>query len=131
MNFSLLTVSPLYTGILGLILVALTLAVVNKRRKDLIAVGDGGDKEMTKLIRIHGNFTEFVPLAVIMMVILEVNQVDELMLHGLGIALVIGRLLHAAGLKKSLGGSMPRVIGTALTLIVIIVESVYCIGFLF
>jgi uncharacterized membrane protein YecN with MAPEG domain len=131
MSLTLLTITPLYVGILALLLVFLSFAVISVRRSARIGIGDGGDKALLRKVRVHGNFVEYVPIALIMMAILEVNQVDNMVLHGLGMALVIGRVLHATGLSKSAGTSPQRFIGTASTFLVIVIEAIYCISFAF
>jgi len=60
-----------------------------------------------------------VPLALILLLILELDQTVPLLLHGFGIALVIARLVHAVGLSRAAGNSAGRAVGAGLTLLVI------------
>ena len=88
-----LTVTMLYGGSLALWFLVLSARVVGRRRAG-IGLGDGGDTLMLRAIRGHGNFAEYVPLALILLAALELNGTSIYVLHGLGIALLAGRLLH-------------------------------------
>jgi uncharacterized membrane protein YecN with MAPEG domain len=59
-----------------------------------------------------------VPLALLLLLVLELNQTLPLLLHAFGIALVIGRIIHAVGLSGTPGHSSGRVVGAAITLVV-------------
>lgn len=113
-----------YAGLLALFYIALSFRVISLRRKYKIGINSGQEKELERAIRVHANFGEYVPLAIFLMFLLELNQSSELMLHILGSALFIGRVLHALGLDKSAGTSLPRMIGMLLTFSVIIVAAV-------
>ncbi|MGD8476722.1 MAG: MAPEG family protein, partial [Burkholderiales bacterium] len=65
-----LTVTALYSGSLALWFLVLSARVVARRRTG-IYLGDGGDASMQRLVRGHANFAEYVPLALIMLAVLE------------------------------------------------------------
>ncbi|MCS6759577.1 MAG: MAPEG family protein [Candidatus Devosia euplotis] len=50
-------------------------------------------------IRQHGNFIEWVPLTLVLMILAEAQGIDALWLHAAGVLLLIGRLAHPFGLK--------------------------------
>ena len=56
-------ITGMYAGILALFLVALSVRTLRTRRRNQIAVGDGGNSEMLRAMRVHGNFAEYAPLA--------------------------------------------------------------------
>jgi len=85
-----------------------------------IGIGDGGDKSLLLAIRAHGNATESIPLALVLLAALELNQASVLTLHGFGAALLLARLLHALGLSRSGKASPGRFLGTLLTLVVLL-----------
>jgi len=120
-------VTTLYAGILGLLYIGLSLFVIRGRFKYRVGVGDGGDDALFKRIRLHGNFIEYVPFALILMVLAEREGAPEQWMHGLGLALVVGRLLHIYGFSRTDGTSFGRFVGTVITFFVIIVASVLCI----
>lgn len=111
----LIQITPLYASILVLIFLALSVHVVRLRRARKIGVGSGQVPELELAVRVHGNFSEYVPLAVLLLLFMELNGVGAAWLHAYGGLLVIARILHAAGLGKSAGITAGRVAGTALT----------------
>ena len=114
-------VTALYAGLLALLLVVLTLRVVRLRWKFRVGLGDGGERAMTRAIRVHGNATEHVPVALLLLLVAELNHAGPALLHGCGAVLVVARLLHAVGLGKSAGASWQRAAGTVGTVGVIVV----------
>ena len=120
-------VTPLYAGLLVLLFVILSLRVVGRRRSGSISLGDGGNPAVLRVIRGHANFAEYVPLALVLMVILEISHFSIYVLHALGIILVVARLLHAYALSYSDKFMFGRVAGAALTFLVLLIEAVLCI----
>jgi len=120
-------VTTLYTAILGLIYVALTFYVIKGRFKAKVSLGDGKDAILSKRIRAHGNFIEYVPLALILLFLAETEGVSETLLHILGAALVIGRISHPIGLIAKEGTSFARASGVILTLLVIFITAILCL----
>jgi len=113
-------ITALYAGLLGLILVYLSYGVVVHRKKHQVGIGDGDNKELSLAIRVHANFTEYVPIALILLAILESFHGNPLFVHLGGILLVVARVLHAYGLGKSVGASFGRVLGTSVSWLVIL-----------
>jgi uncharacterized membrane protein YecN with MAPEG domain len=121
-----LNVTALYTGILLVMLVVLSLYVVKGRWVNKVGLGDAGNADMLKRMRTHANFVEYVPLALIGMYLLEVTKHSALILHALGIALVVARLLHAYGMNRR-SPNFGRAGGASLTLTILLVEAVMLI----
>lgn len=119
-------VTPLYAGLLALMYVGLGLRVVQFRQRG-IPLGDGGDPKMLRVIRGHANFGEYVPLALLLMVILELSRFSIYLLHGLGIALVVSRLLHGYALSFTPRFRFGRVWGATITFVVLLIEAVLCL----
>jgi uncharacterized protein len=111
-----LKTSALYVALIVLMGVVLTFLVINQRRTKLIGIGDGGDKTMARLIRVHGNFTENAPSALAMLILLPLVGAAGWVIHAVGLLFLAGRGLHASGLSKSAGSSIGRVGGMMLTL---------------
>ena len=112
------TVTSLYAGILGLMLVALTTRVVVGRWQTGVGIGYGDSKSLRRWIRVHANFAEHVPLAVVLLLVCELNGVDSRWLHVAGSALVVARVLHMLGLSRSPGISAGRFIGSLFTVLI-------------
>ena len=113
-----------YAGLLGLLYVVLSVRVIRLRKRYKIGINSGQEKELERAIRVHGNFSEYVPIALFLILLLELNQAEAWLLHALGAGILFGRLLHAMGLDKSTGVTMYRTIGMVLTFLTIIVASV-------
>jgi uncharacterized protein len=121
-----MTVTPLYAGLLALLFLALSLRVVQMRGTG-ISLGDGGNPAMLRRIRGHANFAEYVPLILIMMALLELRKFSIYVLHGLGITLLVSRLLHGYALSFTEKFKFGRFWGTLLTYIAMVVAGVLCI----
>ncbi len=123
MMFSLET-SSIYIALCGILLILLAIFVVAGRRKNLVGIGDGGIKAMNRAIRVHANATEYIPIALLLLVALESTGASAWQIHTLGCVLVASRIAHAIGLSKSAGTSMPRFWGTLGTWLMILVASI-------
>ena len=92
------SITALYAGILALIVVALAINVTVHRVKLRVPLGDGGNPQMLRMIRLHGNAAEYIPLALVLMAIYEINGGWHTALHIVGIALIAGRVLQTWGM---------------------------------
>ena len=120
-------VSFLYAGLLGLLLIALSTQVVLARRRYRVRLGPGADEGMQLAIRVQANFTEYVPFALLLLVLSEITGLPTGAVHGAGILLLASRVLHARGLSQSAGWSFGRFYGTAGTWLVIVALSLWLI----
>jgi uncharacterized membrane protein YecN with MAPEG domain len=111
-------ITGLYAAILALMVVILAIRVTLRRRAVKVGIGNGGDAVLAQRIRVHANAAEYVPLALILLLILELNQTQPLLLHVFGCVLILGRLLHAFGLSSSPGLTPGRAYGMLLTWLV-------------
>lgn len=119
MSLDNVAITGLYAGILGLFVIPLSAHVILNRYRAKIGLFDGGDPQLGKAIRIHGNFTEHVPLALILMLASELNGAEAEIMHALGVILVGARLFHVYGLGISTGQSVGRFLGVMGTWLVI------------
>ncbi|MFW5926668.1 MAG: MAPEG family protein [Wenzhouxiangella sp.] len=121
------TVTMFYAGLLGLILIAMSMRLVMMRRRLKVGLGSGGNEVMQRQVRAHANFCEYVPLALLLLLLMEsASTVPVPALHALGIALVAGRILHGFfGLNLSSGTSLGRFWGTFLTWLVIVIGALW------
>ena len=117
-------ITPIYTGFFGIMLVLLSWRVTKLRQKYDAKMGDGGHSELTAAVRAQGNLTEYLPLALLLMWMLETMQFGPWIIHGLGILLIIARLMHIHGLNEPSRAGVGRKIGTRLTWLHIIACSV-------
>lgn len=110
-----MAVTALYGALLALLFLALSVRIVGLRRRLRVAVGDGGEPQLLRAIRAHGNFAEYVPLSVLLLAMAEVQGGTPILLHALGIALLAGRVAHAWGLNQPNEDLRYRVFGMAAT----------------
>jgi uncharacterized membrane protein YecN with MAPEG domain len=125
-------VTGLYAGILALIYVGLSIYVIRFRLKHQVSIGDGGHDTLHKAVRAHGNFAEFVPLPLILILLLEMNNFNPfeetpLYLHGLGILLVLGRCAHVFGVAGENPILLARQFGMMATFLTLIIAAVLLI----
>ncbi len=116
---------PVYASLLALIFVALSVRTLRLRRSLKIAIGDAGDSRMLRAMRVHSNFAEYVPFALLMLYLVETSGAMPNLVHGLGLCLLVGRLSHAFGVSRDNEQYQYRVAGMALTFTVFLVSSVY------
>ena len=121
-----MVVTPLYAGLLVLWFVVLSVRVVRARARG-VWLGDGGDPALLRVIRGHANFAEYVPLALLLLAILESSRFSIYVLHALGVTLLVARLLHGYALSFTQHFKFGRFWGTALTFVVLLVEAVLCL----
>lgn len=116
-------ITGIYAAIAALLIVFLAVRVTLRRRTIKVGIGNGGDAILARRIRAHANAAEYVPLALLLLLILELNQTQPMLLHVFGCVLIAGRLLHGFGLSTSPAVTPGRAIGIALTWLVIAVMA--------
>lgn len=109
------SITALYAGILALIVVVLAINVTLHRVKLRVPLGDGGNPQMLRMIRLHGNAIEYIPLALVLMTLYEINGGWHTALHIVGIALVSGRVLQTWGMWGTPNANLGRQAGQSLT----------------
>ena len=117
-------ITGLYSGILGLILLFLAMRVSGERMKEQAALGIDDSPALFEAVRRHGNFVEWVPFALLLMVIYEFNGGATALLHGVGASLVTARLIHPWGIKHHVIPHPLRAIGAGITFAIVLVLSV-------
>ena len=113
----LISITALYAAILAFIIVALGINVTVHRVKLGVPLGDGGNPQMLRMIRLHGNAVEYIPLALVLMLAYEINGGWHTALHIIGIALVAGRLIQTWAMWSTEIAGAGRGTGQTLTLL--------------
>jgi uncharacterized membrane protein YecN with MAPEG domain len=110
-----ISLTAFYGAILALIIVALGINVTVHRVKLKVGLGDGGNPEMLRMIRLHGNAVEYIPLALVLMLAYEINSGWHAAIHVIGIALIAGRSIQTWGMWLTATTTPGRQIGQSLT----------------
>jgi uncharacterized protein len=105
----------LYAALLALLYLVLTFRTILLRGKRRVLLGDGGDQALLRAIRAHANFAEYVPFALILLLLVEGTGASAVTVHALGAALLLGRLLHALGVSRLREPLPLRMAGMVLT----------------
>lgn len=117
-------ITILYAGILGIMAIGIGATAGVLRAKEGISIGDGGNHELLLRMRRHANFVENVPLALILIGLLEMQGVSSIAIYALGSALVLGRIMHFIGFGEDVR-NVVRGIGAGLSGLTIAVSSIW------
>ena len=114
---TLFEIFALYVAINLVLAPILMLRVGKQRLSKKVSLGDGGDATLLARIRAHGNFTENAPLLLIGLFALASLSVLPVVLHIFGVAITLGRILHAYGMMGKNANGKGRGLGSMLTLL--------------
>ena len=117
------TIVPIYAAIFALMLVALSLFVAKTRGDVRVAIGDGGNIVLRRRIRVQGNFTEYVPMALLLFMFVELQGWPHWLVHGLCLVLLAARLLHAYGIAQEPEDIRLRATGMATTAVLLVAAA--------
>lgn len=120
-----MTILPVYAALLALLFVLLSIRTIRTRHSRKVALGHGDDPAMLRAMRVHANFAEYVPLALLLIYFVETGSHAPWLVHLLGSALLLGRLCHAFGMSRTPESFRYRVAGMGLTFTVILVSTVH------
>lgn len=113
-------------GAAAILHVWLSLRVSRLRRPLKVGVGDGGHEILARRMRAHANFSENVPIFLILLGLIELATGGGLWLWGAAILFVLARIAHAFGMDRP-GANPLRVGGIAISWIVLLGLGVYAI----
>jgi uncharacterized membrane protein YecN with MAPEG domain len=123
-----LLVTSIIACALTIIFIKLSFAVIGLRRKNRVGLGSGGIDDLERAIRAQGNFAEYVPIGIILIACLEFNGAPWWLVAIPGITLIIGRLIHAVGIKTPPPDFSRRVLGMKFTFYTLITLVVLNLG---
>lgn len=104
----------LWIGLALLFVLWLSMRISAGRRKLKVSVGNGGHPELTASTRAFGNAIEYTPLALVALAVVAVFY-SATIVHVVGGAFFLGRLLHAWGMGQEKQPSPGRMFGMILT----------------
>ncbi|OUR66126.1 hypothetical protein A9Q73_07660 [Bermanella sp. 47_1433_sub80_T6] len=115
-----LPITALYACLLALLLIHLAYQVVAQRIKHKSGLGHS-EQSILLAGRNHANASEYIPIALILLALAELNGASMIIMHITGASFFIARLAHAWGFKAGQGGTHTgRYWGTVLTWVSIV-----------
>ncbi|MDF1629926.1 MAG: MAPEG family protein [Alcanivoracaceae bacterium] len=118
MNLNLVSlpdITALYTALFLLLMLALAANVVRWRLKAKVSLGDGGNKDLARAMRCHGNATEYVPLVLLGMALLEMLGTSNMAMHLYGGLFLLARLAHPLGISQPKKVNVLRQLGIVIS----------------
>lgn len=106
---------------LVLVYLGLSRRVILLRHRHKVGIGDGGHPDLARAIRVHSNFAEWVPLALLALLAADLRGGSDSLVAVLGAVLVLARVAHAEGLTRTSGSSPFRTAGVGGTSVVMVV----------
>ena len=119
-------ITPIYAGFFGILLVCLCWRVVSLRNRQENKMNESGHTALTAAVRAQDNLQEYLPVALLLMFMVENLHFSVWIVHALGALLVIARVIHLKGINEPSGKSLRRRVGTRLTWVQIIISSALC-----
>lgn len=114
-----MAIVSVYAALLALLFIALSINVIRVRRATQTALGDAGDARLLRAMRVHANFAEYVPLALLLLYAAAGLGAAAIWLHLLSTLLLAGRLSHAWGVARTPENLTFRVVGMVATFFVL------------
>ena len=116
-----LPITSITAAIAAVMLVVLGLLAGTRRTRSKILLGTSGDDILLRRVRAHGNFTEYVPTALILLALTEAMGSSGTLLWTMAGLLIVGRALHIISI---LGTVLPaRATGMVMTLVSILIGA--------
>ena len=114
-----------YASFLAFLYIYLSFRVINIRKEVRVSIGDKGNNKLERAIRVHSNFSEYVPFTLLLMYFLSTQNANSIILHALGVLLLLARGIHAYGVSQVNENLKFRTFGMFATISVIITSSIY------
>ena len=106
-----LNIVPIYAAVLAVLFLALSVRVIIARRSQLVGFGAPENSDLQRRVRIHANFAEYAPFALLLLGMAELRGADPVWLHVGCASLLVGRLAHAVGLSRQSTDDVGRILG--------------------
>lgn len=125
------TITALYAALLAGFIVLLAARVAKFRHANKIGIGEGDNRVLARMVRVHGNAVENAPIGLLLLLLCELVGTTPTLLHLFGAALVVGRIAHALGLSRTAGASLGRITGMALSWTAMVLMAGILVGAFF
>jgi hypothetical protein len=119
---------PFYAALLALMFVVLSIRIIRLRQGLKVALGDAGNAQLQRAIRVQSNFAEYVPFALLLIFLVEGQSASTWLVNLLGMGLLLGRLLHAYGVSQTRENLRFRVCGMVITFLTLLLSAAYLLS---
>ena len=120
-------ITLLYASLVTILAIFLAFRVGINRGKTNTLLGEGDSSELLQSIRSHGNLLENAPLALFLLLLIEMQGVADWKLHLIGSSFFLFRILHAYGLSISRETTPYRVVGALGSWVLMFGMSLYVV----
>src|SRR5262249_42704505 len=95
------SIVPVYSAVLALIYIALSARVIQVRRSAKVAIGTRGNVRLERAMRVHANFAEYVPFALLLAAFIEMQSRPAWLIHLLCLALLDASFMPTVSLRNT------------------------------
>ena len=118
-------ITVFYAAILALFYLYISLRIISVRKEVRVAIGDGGSEKLIRAIRAQANFSEYVPLTLLLLYFLEMQNANSIIVHLFCAFLLVARIVHAYGVSQINENFKFRFFGMLTTVIIISSSAIY------
>ena len=104
----------------------LSMRIGSLRHEKKISVGDGGDEALIRRMRAQANFIENVPIALVLVALIELARPMNLYLAGVAAVFTLGRVAHGLGMDGGIWAK-GRTVGTVTTMLSLLGLGVWAV----
>ena len=119
-------ITAFYASLLTVLYLYLSVRVIGWRRQQRVEIGHAEDAQLLCRMRVHANFAEYAPFALLLMALAESLGPPHILTHLVGLTLVAARVLHAYGLSQTPQILKYRVWGMQLTFTAMGITALMC-----
>lgn len=116
-------ITSLYAALLTAMLLVLSIRVIALRNRERVSIGTGQSEALLRATRVQGNFSEYVPIGLILMGLCEAQAVPSWQIHFFGALLLLGRISHFIGVSGAEKSLLPRIAGMIMTFTMLAVAA--------
>lgn len=88
-------ITTLTASLLAILFLIISLKIIKLRKHYKISLGASGHDDLELVIRAHGNFAEYTPITLILMLCAEANKANSILLFIIALFFILGRMMHA------------------------------------
>lgn len=103
--------AAIYAGLAAFFLIFLSARVILLRGATRVSIGHGGDPALERAMRVQANFVEYTPLALILLILVEMQGAPTTLVHALGAGFLLSRLIHFLGVRTREAPGVLRLLG--------------------